>query len=599
LIRGRPATPISFSNNLQLLNNGTLKLPAQVLIGGQFYNVTRGFKLSPNYLGHPTNDPDTTVVIRTNHLYRLFDRPEVFMRQFHNTQNSGLLLDFDTRHSILVLLDVQSLRSNAKLLSRGVLKFQSYVMIGKGIFVVTGEMIRTRDYVQYVGYLRSDQVTQVVIKCYDDYRLFNRESFALDRLGRLLEKDDQNNIVVSNYVEGFTLETLLKNVYRHPNYFFKYLNSYIPAIKQFHSKWKFSHGNINASNIMIDPDGSIVLVNFEYCQAFWAPVFDKLRIEDDLKKANDALESHRKLVNAFRSPLELPSQRFLWKYISVMGPIHGHDIIKHLWEKIRKRQLDEFENSENNSRSGLNIAMAATYLANPLNIKLHFVVNVGINEYKLTEYISTGAQGSTYRGYFVQDPSEKIVLKIYKHASAFLAERFALVVTGRFRDDDPKNLITIQKEIPGVLLSKWYAEELQKSRPTLSKEELFKEITQLLIGFHSKWKLAHNDVRPQNIIRKPDGTLELIDFGFSKTLCIDDEERHRKLIQRDFGKARREFEFYLDGLAVKAALIKPSRAKLPIVKKYVDMLKNRGEIDKANYIWLQYHKSLSHFNTSI
>jgi serine/threonine protein kinase len=220
---------------------------------------------------------------------------------------------------------------------------------------------------------------------------------------------------------------------------------------------------------------------------------------------------------------------------------------------------------------------------------------VGINQYKLTHYISTGAQGSTYRGFMVEDPFERIVLKIYKQPypeKHFLAERFALLVTGRLRDDDYKNFITVQKEIPGTLLSKWYIDELETSKSTgiqpISKEDLFKQITQLLLGFHTKWGLAHNDVRLQNIIRKHDGSLELIDFGFTKVLATDDIVSYKKQIRLDFVQAQREYEFFFARLAVENAFRMPSRDKIPIVKKFVNMLWERGDQKQAHDVWKNY-----------
>ena len=578
--------------NLEPLSIGTLKLPAVIWIGMNGYNVTKYISSTPNYEGSLLNDPSTKVVIRTNMIYGWFNKPKVFINQLLNTKKSGILMDYDIRHLILVNLDVKDLSSKYKYLGTGIIQFPCFQIIGTKIYVIIKGMVKNTNYILYSGYQRNNVNDHVHVKAFWDREKFQNELGALKNLGRLYDSNDKYMILASKAVEGYKLNYLLEHFYRNPEYVLGLIDKIQVSIKMLHLKFGIAHQNINAENIIVQSDGSLEFINFENARNYHMNyMLNHQLLQNDLDSAEKSLKAFDQVINAFRTPLALTSQRFFRKYVSDMVKLYGFESALHLWEVTKEQQCIDFIKKNGYSpKSSENLARRLN-AASREDSEEPLCIFVGMNEYIITDYISSGAQGSTFRGYLSQDPNERVVFKIYKEPNArkaFFTEKRALIILGRLYDEDLSNLITVQEEIPGQVLSKWFI-----NHDNISEEFAFKEAIQLLYNFQTEWNLVHNDVRPENIIRKPDGTLELIDFGYSDILS-DNNLTYNQQINKDFQIAKREFRYYFLALEAKIAMENPLEPESEsVVKEYVDMRSSRGDPFGARKYWSNFIFKLS------
>ncbi|WNO61624.1 bifunctional protein-serine/threonine kinase/phosphatase [Rheinheimera sp. MMS21-TC3] len=80
------------------------------------------------------------------------------------------------------------------------------------------------------------------------------------------------------------------------------------------------------------------------------------------------------------------------------------------------------------------------------------------------------------------------------------------------RQDRPRTfLYYLMEYLPGQSLDKWFAEQPQPLKPSLAIS-LVKQIAQGLQAFHQVGAI-HQDLKPGNVLRLPDGKLKVVDFG--------------------------------------------------------------------------------------
>ena len=75
----------------------------------------------------------------------------------------------------------------------------------------------------------------------------------------------------------------------------------------------------------------------------------------------------------------------------------------------------------------------------------------------------------------------------------------------------------------------------ERGRPFTQEEalELMKPILLAVDAMHRKW-VIHRDISPENLIRKPDGTLTLIDFGAAREFSFAEQENLTVIVKRGY-----------------------------------------------------------------
>ena len=75
----------------------------------------------------------------------------------------------------------------------------------------------------------------------------------------------------------------------------------------------------------------------------------------------------------------------------------------------------------------------------------------------------------------------------------------------------------------------------ERGRPFNQEEalELMKPILLAVDAMHRKW-VIHRDISPENLIRKPDGTLTLIDFGAAREFSFTEQENLTVIVKRGY-----------------------------------------------------------------
>lgn len=75
----------------------------------------------------------------------------------------------------------------------------------------------------------------------------------------------------------------------------------------------------------------------------------------------------------------------------------------------------------------------------------------------------------------------------------------------------------------------------ERGRPFTQEEalELMKPILLAVDAMHRKW-IIHRDISPENLIRKPDGTLTLIDFGAAREFSFAEQENLTVIVKRGY-----------------------------------------------------------------
>ena len=75
----------------------------------------------------------------------------------------------------------------------------------------------------------------------------------------------------------------------------------------------------------------------------------------------------------------------------------------------------------------------------------------------------------------------------------------------------------------------------ERGRPFNQEEalELMKPILLAVDAMHRKW-VIHRDISPENLIRRPDGTLTLIDFGAAREFSFAEQENLTVIVKRGY-----------------------------------------------------------------
>ena len=147
-------------------------------------------------------------------------------------------------------------------------------------------------------------------------------------------------------------------------------------------------------------------------------------------------------------------------------------------------------------------------------------------KYKIRSYIGGGGFGEVYSGYNVNLVEQKLVVKFFKKVQArdkFDKEAKVLCLL------DHPNICRVIDYLPeeGALVVAFIdgrdGKEILKESGALSSDMLLRvarTMTSALAYAHSK-KIAHRDIKPDNIIIDKNDHVYLIDFGIAKVMRED------------------------------------------------------------------------------
>ena len=184
--------------------------------------------------------------------------------------------------------------------------------------------------------------------------------------------------------------------------------------------------------------------------------------------------------------------------------------------------------------------------------------------YLLGRRIGIGGFGITY---LAMDLAEERVTAIKEFFPASLASREGLEVAAlpgeegryfrealrRFRKE--ADLLSRFADVPGIVRYRDYVTEngtaylvmdyiegtnlrryMRETGKTFTQEEalgLMRPILLAVDAMHRK-NVLHRDISPENLIRKPDGTLTLIDFGAAREFSLDEEENLTVILKHGY-----------------------------------------------------------------
>jgi predicted Ser/Thr protein kinase len=99
---------------------------------------------------------------------------------------------------------------------------------------------------------------------------FNNEKNALSKLGRLIDVDDKNMILVMPKIAGSTLEDILDDLHSGTTYDSLdsqdisklLLQKYLRLPWEFREKWGLAHMNVHPGHVIVDDNGDMHLIDF-------------------------------------------------------------------------------------------------------------------------------------------------------------------------------------------------------------------------------------------------------------------------------------------------------------------------------------------------
>jgi serine/threonine protein kinase len=157
-----------------------------------------------------------------------------------------------------------------------------------------------------------------------------------------------------------------------------------------------------------------------------------------------------------------------------------------------------------------------------------FATNVWGGRYEIDDVLAHGGQGTTFAG-TDRKTGRRVAVKVFdlktaadwKRVELFEREvktlqRLSHPATPRFidllEDDDAGVKALVMSYIPGQSL----ARHLKSEGPMLEQElwRVTLDISDVLTALHGEASpVVHRDIKPDNLVRRPDGTIALVDFG--------------------------------------------------------------------------------------
>ncbi|WGV24222.1 CHASE2 domain-containing serine/threonine-protein kinase [Halotia branconii] len=202
-------------------------------------------------------------------------------------------------------------------------------------------------------------------------------------------------------------------------------------------------------------------------------------------------------------------------------------------------------------RQGESSSIPTTEIIYPVNIGQEIPLNTLLsNRYKIAEHLGGGGFSRTYLALDTQRPGNpQCVVKQLKPANQetqylkvvrrlFNTEADILEVLGKHQQipqllayfEENQQFYLVQEFIKGYPLNKEISPGKRLSE--LQVIELLKDVLQVLSFVHS-YSVIHRDIKPNNLIRREDGRIVLIDFGAVKLIQPQREDNYINEIQEN------------------------------------------------------------------
>jgi tRNA A-37 threonylcarbamoyl transferase component Bud32 len=153
--------------------------------------------------------------------------------------------------------------------------------MGNRKYTITNFIAQGADGAIYEGsYQAGGKTNEVIFKAYTDHILFshsdnpkmeyfNNEKNALSKLGRLIDVDEKNMMLVMPKISGSTLKELLLQIRtnmvdekKSREMLSHLLEKYLRLPQDFRQKWGMAHMDIHPLNVMVDDKGDMHLIDF-------------------------------------------------------------------------------------------------------------------------------------------------------------------------------------------------------------------------------------------------------------------------------------------------------------------------------------------------
>jgi RIO-like serine/threonine protein kinase len=146
---------------------------------------------------------------------------------------------------------------------------QSQVNVGKQKYNISKFISRREEGSVYEGYDEEDVTkTPVIVKFFEKVKFkmgyLNNEERALKRQSRLIKSDRRRYILVSKKINGSSLDTTILTLIQKKEFkkCTSLLKKYVGLPSDFRQKYKLVHGEAEPSNVIVDDDGELHLINF-------------------------------------------------------------------------------------------------------------------------------------------------------------------------------------------------------------------------------------------------------------------------------------------------------------------------------------------------
>ena len=205
--------------------------------------------------------------------------------------------------------------------------------------------------------------------------------------------------------------------------------------------------------------------------------------------------------------------------------------------------------------------------------------------YKITRELGAGSYGRAFEA-MPMDGSKgvPVVMKINFDSvpeahRMFQTEAEVLKSLGRLIDIDERNLITVQTKIDGINLHGYIKSAAGLAEWKKHDSILKKQYHDLYEKFYEDTgkKFIHGDIRPENVILKPDGELVLIDFGMSQRALPEGTNELEYQLYSDYIKASKEEKLDVAFIEFRNAVSKGDRKEIKKTwEEYIDRIDDSG-----------------------